>query len=95
MKPQSVAHYRPYDIATDKHADWPRGVRKASTVGDIKFRIIDFRFIPVVLNKGYSTPMISYFYATMSSFKKKKQPLLEDISAWLFICSDMLEHVQV
>ena len=31
----------------------------------------------------------------MSSFKKKKQPLLEDVSAWLFICSDMVEHVHV
>ena len=86
VKPQSVAHYRPYDIATDKHADWPRGVWKDNTVGDIKFGIIDFRFRPVVLNKGNSTPMIPYFYATMSSFKKKKQPLLEDIPAWLFIC---------
>ena len=95
MKPQLVAHYRPYDITTHKHADWPRGVWKDNTVGDIKFGIIDFRFTLVVLNKRNSKPMMSYFYATMSSFKKKKQLLLEDVPAWLFICSDMVEHVQI
>ena len=77
MKPLSVAHYMPYDIATDRHADWPRGVWKDSTVGNIKFGIIDFRFRPVVLNKDNSTPMMPYFYATMSSFKKKNNRYLK------------------
>lgn len=72
MKPQSFTYYRPYDITTDKHADWPRGVWKDSTVGDIKFEIIDFLFTLVLLNKEYNMPMILYFYAIMFFFKKKK-----------------------
>ena len=95
IKPQLIAHYKPYDITTNKHIDCAREIWKDSTVGDTKFGIIDFQFILVVLNKRNCMPIMSYFYAVVTSFKQKNQPMLEEIMAWLFMCSDMMDHVQI
>jgi len=90
----AVAYYRPYNIATDKHSNWQGQVWTKNMSAAIKFGLFDFRYTPVVLNKDKCTLVKPYFQAALKSFKEMKKPRLEDIPAWLFICSDLVEQTQ-
>jgi len=95
QKTFALAHYRPYNIGDNRHSEWPVGIWREGILHDIQFGVIDFRYAPVVMNKGRCTPMMPYFYAAMTSFQKMSKPKLEDIPSWLFICADMVEQTQV
>jgi len=52
------------------------GVWTEKTTVDIKFRIVDFHYAPVVLNKDSRTLLKPYFYATMKFLPGREATLI-------------------
>ena len=61
----------------------------------MSFGVLDFRTLPGVENKESSTVDSPYFKEVMLSLQKRKDPTLNDVPTWLFICGDKKEQAQV
>ena len=94
-KPTAKGYYRPYVERTNLFADWPARVWTTKTVERMSLGVIDFRVLPGVEKKESSSVDSPYFKEVLLSMRKKKEPALEDISSWLFICEDEKDQAQV
>jgi hypothetical protein len=53
--PAEDAHYWPYDLQHNEHADWPKGAWIADTLVNLRLGVIDFRYLLGVENKVKSS----------------------------------------
>jgi hypothetical protein len=92
--PTGAMHYRVYKAETNSLGTWPSDSWQTLEC-NVKLGIIDFRNIPGFTAKSRSSDARPFFEEFMNMFSAKRQPLLTDLPAWLFICGDMVTFSQV
>ena len=95
QKPFAIGFYRSYNDYSNVFRDWPDCIWQDDIVERMSLGVLNFRTLPGVENKESSTVDSPYFKEVMLSLQKRKDPVLKDIPAWLFICGDEKEQAQV